>query len=52
MNTDRVCRRHCWLDGRCILCGAGDEHRHCYSDWHVCWTLAPLEHDRPREGGR
>lgn len=31
------CRRHCMLNGRCILCGAG-EHAFCFQDWHGgCW---------------
>lgn len=46
------CRRHCWLDGRCILDGVGDEHRHCYEDIHWCAWLAPLQHDAPRREKR
>jgi hypothetical protein len=44
------CRRHCWIDGVCILCGVGQEHRHCYSEWHVCAWYEPGEWDRPRAG--
>lgn len=52
MNPNR-CRRHCWLDEACILCGTGDQHRHCYGgEWHVCAWLEPLEHDAPRKGMR
>ena len=48
------CRRHCWVAGdpRCILCGVGDPHKHCYGEWHVCAWLLPLEHDRERVEGR
>lgn len=50
--NQRTCRRHCWIDERCILCGVGDQHRGCWGEWHVCAWYAPLEHDRPREASR
>ena len=40
------CRRHCFLDGRCILCGSTVEHagydhkgvwRACIQEIHWCW---------------
>ena len=46
------CRRYAFDAGRCILCGAGDEHRHCFQDIHWCAWLAPLQHDQPRKAAR
>ncbi len=48
----RICRRHLWITETCSLCGMGDQHRHCYSDWHVCPYYGPLEHDAPRKAAR
>lgn len=50
--NQRACRRHAFLDGRCFLCGAGDEHRHCYGEYHVCAWYEPTEHDAPRKASR
>lgn len=48
-----ACRRHLWLDnGSCVLCGASDQHRGCFSEWHVCAWYGPLEHDAPRKAKR
>ena len=48
------CRRHLWLgaDAACVLCGALDQHKHCYSDWHACAWYEPLEWDAPRREAR
>ena len=43
------CRRHAFLDDSCVLCGAGDPHKHCYQDRHACAWYEPLEHDQPRK---
>lgn len=50
--NERPCRIHAFLAGQCFLCGATDEHKHCYSDWHACAFPAPAEHERPRRPAR